>query len=100
MHAEKGCPVLAQLGDHAGLAGVDDRQRGARPDKRWDYDGARAVKRAHRSRHRLANESIIIIVAAAAEYRVARGPVDWGAWLLRFYGLSRFQRASSAASVN
>lgn len=38
---------------------------------------------------------IIIIVAAAAESRVARGPVDWGAWLLRFYGLGRFQEPTA-----
>lgn len=42
---------------------------------------------------------INIIVAAAAEFRVARGPVDWGAWLLRLYGRGRFQEPS-AANVN
>ena len=35
------------------------------------YDGARAVKRAHRSRHSLPMS--IVIIVAAAEFRVARG---------------------------
>jgi hypothetical protein len=76
----------------AGLAGAHDRKRGVRQIR----DGivvldSRVLKRAHRTRNRLADEhygGIALLWRRRSSKRVVKGLVDWGGEFLGHSGLT------------